>query len=213
MRKLLALPLGGTLLALFLALPAPALAHERRDVGKYQFVVGFLNEPAFQNQLNGIDLTITSEADNKPVEGAEKTLKAEVTVGGGAKTLPLTLEPRFRMPGKYAAHFIPTASGAYIFRFSGTLEGEAIDQRFESGPGRFNDVQSTRPLEFPQKLADPASVQAQLADAQAAASSARMFGIAGVVVGLLGLILGGVALLKSRRSSQSSGYARSAGQA
>src|SRR4051812_45093578 len=116
-----------TLVALALALglcavlaPSGTSAHETRDLagGKYQAVVGFLNEPAYNNQLNGLDLTVTdqtqkdAQGNGKPVEGLEKTLKAEVLFGGG-KTMPLTIQTRFRMPGKYAAYFEPTAAGTY----------------------------------------------------------------------------------------------------
>jgi len=31
-----------------------ASAHEHREVGKYEFVVGFQNEPAYVNQPNGV---------------------------------------------------------------------------------------------------------------------------------------------------------------
>src|SRR5512135_2012048 len=106
--------------------PSAALAHERRTVaGKYQFVVGFLNEPAVADQMNGIDLRI-STSDGKPVEGLEQTLKAEVIVGGGARTAQLPLQARFGQPGSYAAYFIPTRDGSYIFHFTGTIEGAPI---------------------------------------------------------------------------------------
>lgn len=197
--RLLALPLGGVLLAVSLLLPGIALAHEQRDVGSYHFTVGFLDEPSIVDQMNGLDLTITTTADKKPVEGAEKTLKAEVIVGGNAKVMALPLTARFGMPGKYAAYFMPTAAGSYIFHLSGSINGDSVDQRFESGPGRFDDVQPLAPLQFPQKLADPADMQAQLASAQSAASQGRALGIAGLVVGLVGLAAGGAALAAARR--------------
>jgi len=111
---------GALILALALALvavPQSVSAHERRDLigGKYQAVVGFLTEPAYQGQLNGLDLTVRdmtkkdAQGVGAPVTGLEKTLKAEVLAGG--KTLPLTVESRFGMDGKYAAYFQPTAVG------------------------------------------------------------------------------------------------------
>src|SRR5581483_3732341 len=114
MRTFLALPLGGAFLAISLALPAVALAHEQRDVGPYHFVVGFLNEPSIVDQMNGIDLTVTTTADKKPVDGVDKTVKAELIVGGNARSMPITLQARFGMPGKYAGYFMPTLAGAYI---------------------------------------------------------------------------------------------------
>src|SRR5919202_2099787 len=104
----LVLSLGG----LVLQAPTPVLAHERRDVasGKYQLSVGFINEPAIQNGPNGIDLTITDKATQKPVEGAEKTIKASIAFGGGqAKDFPI--RARFGMPEKYTADLIPTRAG------------------------------------------------------------------------------------------------------
>ncbi|MFI5268257.1 MAG: hypothetical protein ACHQ7M_12860 [Chloroflexota bacterium] len=198
MRKLLALPLGGALLTVSLLLPGMASAHEQRDVGQYHFVVGFLNEPSILDQMNGIDLTITTTADKKPVEGADKTLKAEVIVGGNAKSMPISLQSRFGMPGKYAGYFMPTATGSYIFHFTGEIDGATVDQRFESGPGRFDDVQPVSALQFPQKLSDPAALQAQVADAQSVASQGRGLGIAGVVIGLLGIAIGAAGFARRR---------------
>ncbi len=98
----------GLLLAALLV-PATASAHERRDLlgGKYQATVGFLNEPAYDGQLNGLDFRVvdktqkTDAGADKPVEGLEKTLKAQVLAQG--KTMDLTLQARFGMPGSYAA--------------------------------------------------------------------------------------------------------------
>ena len=190
MRKRLALPIGAALIMLSVVVPAVASAHEAKDVGKYHFVVGFLSEPTVQNQLNGIDLTITTMADKKPVVGADKTLKAEVIVGGNAKVMPLDLQPASDEDpanGKYAAYFIPTIPGSYTFHFSGTINGDAIDQRFESGPNTFDDVQPAAKLDFPQQEPDPASMQAQLSAAESAANQGRYIGIAGLVVAVVAL--------------------------
>lgn len=198
MRNLFALPLGGALLAVSSLLPGIAFAHEQRDVGQYHFVVGFLSEPAILDQMNAIDVTVTTTAEKKPVEGADKNLKADVVVGGNAKSMPITLQSRFGMPGKYAGYFMPTVSGSYIFHFTGTIDGAPVDQRFESGPGRFDDVQPVSALQFPQKLADPATLQGQVADAQSAASQGRMLGIAGVVIGLIGVAVGAAGFARRR---------------
>ena len=190
MRKALALPFGGALLGLSLLFPLTASAHEARDVGKYHFVVGFLNEPTVQNQLNGIDLTITTTADKKPVVGAQKALKAEVFVGGRAKVMPLDLQPASdEAPnnGKYAAYFIPTMPSSYTFHFTGNINGDSIDQQFSSGPNTFDDVEPARALEFPQQQADPSALQGQLSAAQSSAIRGEYIGIAGVVVGVIAL--------------------------
>lgn len=169
-----------------------ALAHERRTVGKYEFVVGFISEPAYVNQPNAIDLRVTNTETKNPVEGLEKTVNAEVTFGG--KTMPVLLRTRFGQPGAYAGDFFPTKAGTYIFHFTGSIEALKIDEKFESGPGRFNDVQDITALQFPEKLADPVAAAAQLKAAQDAAASAQTVAYVGVALGVLGVILGALGL-------------------
>src|SRR5579883_1363418 len=183
MQRLLRVLAGASALVALLAVlfPAAALAHEKRAVGNYTFVVGFLNEPAIQNQPNGLDLTIT-DPQGKPVTGAEKTLKVAIAYGGGTpKDLPLTA--RFGLPGKYTADVIPTKAGSYSFIFSGTLDGQPVNERFDSGPGRFDDVTSPATLQFPETVPAPADLaqqtQAANATAQAALQRATLFGLGG----------------------------------
>jgi hypothetical protein len=197
---------GAILAVVAIVLPTAALAHEKRVVGKYTFVVGFLGEPAIQGQPNGLDLTIT-DANGNPVQGAEKTLKVAIAYSGGTpKDLPLTA--RFGLPGKYTADVIPTKVGTYSFSFSGTLNGDPVNQTFESGPGRFDDVASATSLEFP--VAVPATAdlaqQTQAANdvAQAAMQRATLFGLGGIAVGLIGIVLAVVALLMRARPTSAS---------
>jgi hypothetical protein len=185
--------------------PSAALAHEHRDVagGKYDFAVGFINEPALQNEPNGIDLTVLDKATQQPVEGVEKTLKASVAFGGGqAREFPL--RPRFRMPGMYTADLIPTRNGSYIFTFSGTINGDQINEKFESGPGRFNDVQSASELQFPVANPAPSELQAQLGEARQQAATANPMALIGLGLGVLALLLAALALF-SRRAARSDG--------
>jgi hypothetical protein len=185
-------------------MPDGASAHERRDLlgGTYQVIVGFLSEPAIENQLNGIDLTVTdmSQKDavgrGTPIEGLEKTLKAEVIVGGDAATRAMPLVARFGMPGKYAGYFMPTQAGQYTFHIFGSINGQGIDERFESGPGRFNDVQPLSDLQFPHTVVVPANLQSQLDAAKSAANTARIFAIAGLIIGILGIGAAGFALAR-----------------
>lgn len=198
-RAVLGLTMILTLSSLF---PVVALAHERRTVGKYTFVVGFLNEPSIQGQPNGLDLTIT-DAQGNPVEGAEKTLKVAIAYGGSApKDLPL--RARFGMKGKYTADVIPTRAGTYTFIFSGTVNGDPVNERFESGPGRFNDVAAPTSLQYPETVPAAADVaqqaQAATAAAQAASQKATIFGLAGIAVGIVGLVVATVALVARVRT-------------
>jgi hypothetical protein len=183
-------------LGLSLLAPATASAHERRTVaGDYTFVVGFLQEPAFEGETNGIDLRVTKAGD-QPVEDLDKTLKAEIIVGGA--TMPMELRPRFRTPGAYNGEFMPTRSGVYTFRFTGTVEGKPIDERFESGPGRFADVQAIAPLQFPDKVPSGADLQRALVAAEGRAATATTLATIGLIAGLAGLALAAWALLSRR---------------
>jgi hypothetical protein len=188
--------------------PQPALAHEHRDVagGKYDFTVGFITEPALQNEPNGIDLTITDKATGQPVEGAEKTLKAAIAFGGGQpKELPL--RARFRMPGKYTADLIPTRAGSYSFTFTGTVNGNQVSEKFESGPNTYNDVQAATALEFPSANPSPAELQQALNEARQQAATANSLAVAGLITGLLGLGLAGYLLLRGRSVSHAAAMA------
>jgi hypothetical protein len=191
----LALALGTSLLQS----PPAALAHEHRDIagGKYELTVGFITEPALQNEPNGIDLTVIDKTTNQPVEGVEKTLKATVAFGGGQpKEFPL--RTRFRMPGKYTADLIPTRAGTYIFTFSGTIDGAQVNERFESGPGRFNDVQSVSELQFPVANPAPSDLQQAVSEARAQAATANTMGMAGLALGIVALLLAGYSILSRR---------------
>jgi hypothetical protein len=177
-------------------LAGPASAHERRSVGPYVFVVGFETEPAYVEQPNGASLTIARASDGSPVEGAEKTLKVEVTTGGASKTMDL--KRVFGKPGAYVAQFIPTKTGAYSFQFFGDVDGQPIDEKFESGPGRFNAIQSPNGVQFPVAQPSTGELQAQVTDARAAADSARTMAIVGIAVGVVGLVAAAAAFMLRR---------------
>jgi hypothetical protein len=173
-----------------------AQAHENRVVGKYKLTVGWLDEPALLNQLNSLDFRVVVSDTQKPVEGLGKTLHAEVVFG--ASSMPLVLSPRFGQPGAYSASLIPTRSGSYFFHFTGTIEGIPIDEKFESGPGRFTDVGDTAALQFPLKLPAPAEAAAQLKAAQDSAVGAQATAYFGIALGLLGLAVGAIAFMRPR---------------
>ena len=189
-------------LALVATTPFVASAHERRVVGKYSFLVGFNAEPAIQGEMNAVQLTVTVPTeDARGVPGLADTLKVNVSFGGG-QPKEFSLRPIAATPGRYIADFIPTRDGSYVFNFIGTVEGLAVNERFESGPGRFNDVEPVSNLQFPDKvpLANDATRLAQgaadqVAEAQAAASSAKAMAMGGIIVGILSLLLGVGALV------------------
>jgi hypothetical protein len=151
--------------ASFGILSTRAAAHETRMVGPYTFVVGWVGEPAVVGQSNGLDLTVTETAGGKAVEGLEKTLTAQVITGGGAKTRTLELAPDGDQPGHYTSGFVPTRVGDYTFHLSGMAGTTKIDEKFESGPNRFDAVTDIVGLEFPDQVPSTGDLAQQLADA------------------------------------------------
>lgn len=186
-----------------------ASAHEHRAVGDYEFTVGFLNEPAIVEEPNGLDLRVNKGHGDQgtPVEGLEKTLKAEVT--SGSQTMPLEIRGAWNDPGAYKSDFIPTAEGAYTFHVFGTIDNQPVDEEFTSGPEAFSEVGSRTAISFPNKVESVRTVAETATSASAAADSAKMFGLAGLGVGVLGLIVGIAAIMSARGSrSTDTGQAR-----
>jgi hypothetical protein len=187
-------------------LAGPASAHEARQVGKYHFVVGFGDEPAYAGEKNSVQLLLAGAGD-KPVIDLTDTLKVGVRTGD-ADERSMTLEPFFEVgefgtPGDYRAFFIPTTPGSYSFHFTGTIKGQKIDQTFKSGPQTFSDIEDPTQVQYPSK--EPTAGQlATRADREAArvtaalaaerdtardqAASARTLAVVALVVGVLGLL-------------------------
>jgi hypothetical protein len=179
----------------FIAFSGTAAAHERRTVGPYEFEVGWLNEPAFAGLINGLDLTVTDTRSNKPVEGLEQTLTVDLQTGGLAP-LPLTLTARFGTPGAYDGSFMPTAAGTYTFHIKGKIATLDVDEKFESGPGRFDDVESTTAIQYPTKVPVGDDLGKRLSDLQSGIDQTRLLSAAAVVISVVAL---GAAFAMSRR--------------
>jgi hypothetical protein len=168
MGKFLSLATLGTLAvgATMIAAPLVAEAHEVRqlDNGKYQIVVGFMNEPVYAGDKSGLEFFVTDlsapatpgavaaegdddEAGGAPVDGLEKTLQAEVIFED--QTMELPLEARYNAPGAYQSIFYPTKAGDYTFRIYGKIGDTDVDESFTSGPDTFGPVEDPAPLQFP----------------------------------------------------------------
>ena len=63
---------------------SPALAHDHRHVGDYNFVVGFMIEPAYEGLVNGVDLRVT------------KLVSEETGHGHGSHHAPRNEQPNER---------------------------------------------------------------------------------------------------------------------
>jgi hypothetical protein len=216
---------GGAAVVVFLS-PAAASAHEQRKVGAIEFTVGWQHEPTYAGSQNAIQLFL-KDAGGQPIDdlGDPPTLQVQVITGNQTSD-PLTLEPSFDedtglgTKGEFDAAIIPTRPGDYTFHFTGTVDGQKIDEKFTSSDTTFDAVHEPTAAEFPAK--DPSigdlatnldrlnprvdsavtaahSGKKAAASASDKASTAQTLGIVGIVLAVLlggsGLLLG----LKGRR--------------
>jgi hypothetical protein len=183
--------------ASLIASAGTAAAHERRTVGPYELVVGWLNEPAYVGLVNSLDLRVTDTrvTPAKPVEGLEKTLAVDLQTGGLAPQ-KLTVTARFGTPGAYNGYAMPTLTGTYTFHITGKIESLDIDQKFESGPGRFGEVEATSGLQYPNKVPGADELSRRLADLQSGIDQTRLLSGAAVVIAFVAL---GLAFVMARR--------------
>ena len=219
-----------------LAISPAALAHEGREVGELNFVVGFAEEPALEGQPNAVFLRVTAKgydgmsgdiddeahenegdedqgreggdghAAESPVEGLEDSLQVEVTHLGSNSSTTLQLTPRFGEPGAYESVLIPTSPGKYRFRFFGEIRGEPVDEAFESGVGRFDEVVAAADVQFPLKVASLRELEGVTRSARDAAVSANddaglssTLAIIAIVVGAIGVVTGTAGLAAAMR--------------
>ena len=132
---------AGVLLILLLA-PGTALAHERRTIGsgKYDVVVGWNVEPAYVGQMNAASIRIMNAGTTTPVTGADKSLKLAIRQGASTQAFPL--KAAFGQDGFYTADINPTRVGDYQWIFTGDINGDAVNETFDTADGKFNAVQT-----------------------------------------------------------------------
>ena len=147
------------------------------------------------------------------VTGLGTTLEVELThlSTSISKSMPLT--EMFDDPGHYVAEFIPTAPGDYRVRFFGSIEGNPIDETFDSGPDTYDTVVASDAIQFPfvlesnreirnaaQGALDAAqNLEDDLATTSSTASLGMIIGIAGVAFGVIAAALSIVAITIARR--------------
>jgi hypothetical protein len=194
--------LATTLTSVVLITAAPASAHEDRRVGRWNFIVGWGDEPALAGTPNRVQL-ILSDADEKRVTNLGDTLK--VDVGFEQQTKTLTFEPKFEVgefgtPGDYGADIIPTRPGTYTFRIYGTIRGDQINATFTCSDKTFDCIKDPADQAFPTADPDNAQLASRIdreagrlssaaSDAKDDASTARTLAYVGIGVGALGLIV------------------------
>jgi hypothetical protein len=175
-------------LALLATGGSPAFAHGHTQVGDYELVIGFRNEPAYQGEPNGLDLIVTNTKTNEKVTGLEKTLNVEIIYGSSKKQLEV--RPQFGREGAYTADVLPSRAGDYTWHIWGEINGTPVDVTMTSGPDTFNPVQPKSAAAFPAPEPAPDELQAQAASAAQLAQTALIVGGVGVVLGAAGLVVG-----------------------
>lgn len=181
-------------------LAGPAAAHETREVGDYTFVVGWSTEPAFANIPNGPEVTITKGPKEDPIL---EDVELEVEVIFGEESVTVGLEPAFVVgvfgdPGNYDADLFPTRPGTYTYHFTGTVEGQEIDEEFTSGPETFSDINDPAEVAFPAADPNNAQLASRLDEEADEASGARTLGLIGLLLGAVALLMAGVVLFRKR---------------
>ncbi len=187
---------------------ATAGAHEHRQAGGYELVVGWVEEPTYAGFMNGVQVRIT-DAAGKPFVDLGDTLKVEV-IYGKQKTEAVSLVPafgeKFGRQGEYRAQFIPTRSGEYTFHLTGTIKDRTIDESFTASERTFDLVRESSEIEFPARDPTRAELAARvqrmgprLDRTSETLDNVRAVAITGLGIGGLGLV---VALMtaRSRRS-------------
>lgn len=107
-----------------------ALAHDTQTVGegenRHEIVIGYVNEPPYTEQLNGLDLTVRTP-DDAPVENLESSLSATLIAPDGGARRELPLRAQYGEPGAYTSDFILTEPGAYTFHIGGFIGNLEVD--------------------------------------------------------------------------------------
>jgi hypothetical protein len=206
---------------------APASAHAEKTAGRYTFVVGLGDEPAYAGQPNSLQVIISR--DGQPatdLAGQLDGLMAHVYYGRKAdpklESAMMPLEPHFGddwgTPGDYRSFFVPTQAGAYTFHLKGKLGTQKVDLVVPSGPETFGDVNDPATSAFPAVKDTTTAQLAQRLDrertrlsgtgaaptaaqraAEETADQARLLALGGLLVGIVGLVVG--ALAWGRRSA------------
>lgn len=185
------------------ALPAgTARAHGHREVGEQEWTIGWAVEPALVGQPNAVQVFL-AQIGGSPVEGAEKDLEVEVTIGDET-TDPLELRTVFDSPGEYRADLIPTVPGDYTFHFTGELEGEKVDESFTASKDDFSLVESTGDLAFPKQAPTNAELAERLETVENTANDASDAIAMPRVLAIVAIVLALVAIAVAARSRKAS---------
>jgi len=165
-----------------------ALAHGKTTVGDYTLLIGFRDEPAYQNEPNGLDLLVINTKTRAKITGLADSLKVEISFGVAKKELKL--RPQAGRDGAYTAFVLPSEKGLYTWHIFGAIKGTPVDISMTSSPTTFSAVTDTNEVAFPAARVTPERLAAEAAAAAEAAHTALMIGISGAVLGVVGIAVG-----------------------
>jgi len=193
-----------------------------------EFVVGWVNEPAYANEINAVDfwahyINTTcpqgAESTTCPLYGLDQSLRVTVILGGQSTTLSFSPNLSDDIPplfyGEYTAEIEPTIPGTVSFVIFGNIGATAVNQTFTCGPTTFECVDPASEIQFPQSASSSGSdVQAALSNAQSQISNLQSqvtqiegtvetaYAVAGVgvAVGIIGLAGAVIAISRSGKT-------------
>ncbi len=159
--------------------------------------------------------SVTDEAatSSDRVTGLASNLQVEIFHIPTNVSRVLSLTERVDDPGHYIAEFVPTAPGDYRVRFFGSIEGNAIDETFDSGPDTFDTIIPSDAIQFPVVLESNREIQnatrgaldavqeleSEVDTASSAASTGTIIGIVGILFGLIAIGTSFFAITIARR--------------
>jgi hypothetical protein len=133
-------------LALLVVGPAHVSAHQSELVGndKYRVIVGFVQEPIFTDQRNGLDLIIRPAESRDAIPGLEDGLHAELIAPDGETRREFPIRPQYGSPGRYTFDVVLSEPGQYRVRVWGDIKGESFDETFS-----LDEVRPISDIRFP----------------------------------------------------------------
>lgn len=135
-------------LAIAALLPGVARGQEAepllRRAGPYEIAVSYLHVPPLVEVDNALVIEVRDTRTGEPVAGLERSLRLEAWVApprASARSVFVTLRPARNRPGVYEGVFVPPSVGDYMFRLTGRIDGDRVDETFRSGPGGLPDAE------------------------------------------------------------------------
>jgi len=206
---------------LILATAPSAWAHTHRivtiDGQQVEFVIGWVNEPAYANEINFVDFwahyinatcpqgTVSTVC---PVYGLDQNLQVQVLLGGQSEVLQFSPNLSNDVPplfyGEYTTPLTPTVPGTISFRVFGNVNNTAVNETFTCGPTTFECVDPASEIQFPPQISSGSDLQTALSNAQSQITnmqtqitnlqsqlqSAYLIGGVGIVIGVIAMLRG-----------------------